>query len=87
MSDPTIIVFSSKHVGLEIPYLTLMENLNWTTSHVVPVHLVEALQGRGDLRSGYHVQLLTNGRAEIWRQKGWEAEEVFSAAAGRLSST
>ena len=87
MPDWTITGLPVKHAGLAIPDPAHMAKGNWTASCVVTGHLVAALRGRVEFRSGDHTQLLTDDRKEIRRQKDQEVEEAFSAAAGRLSPT
>ena len=85
MPERKITVFSVKHVGLEIKYPTHTARGNWTVSCVVTRNLATYLQGHIEFCSGYHIQLLIDGRKEIQHQKSQEAEEDFSATLERIS--
>ena len=54
-----------KHTGLALPDPTHTTQGNGTTSCVVTGHLVAALQGRVEFRSGENAQLLRDGRVDI----------------------
>ena len=82
MPDRKITGFPFKHAGLPIPYPTHTSKGNCTTSCVVTLHLIVALWGHAEFRSGYHTQILTDGRKDIQQLEGKEAEEDFSPHQG-----
>ena len=75
----TITVFPVKHVELAIPDLKLVAQGNWVASYVATMHLVLVLHVRVKFQSGDHAQLLTNGCAQIRRQKAHKTGKALSA--------
>ena len=83
----TITVFQVKHVGIAIPYPTLISQGDWNALCAFAKHLAAALRGCVKFRSGYHAQLLTNGHMEIQFHKAHEAWEALLTDAEGISPT
>ena len=56
-----IIHLTVQKPGLEIPKPTMLAWENWTYSCVITGHLVVALQGTTEFKSGYHALILQEG--------------------------
>ena len=56
-----------KQDGIALPNPTQTAGSNWTVSCVITGHLVAALRGTAEFRSGDHALLMGEGREEIRR--------------------
>ena len=54
-----------KQYGISLPEPTQNSRENWTVPCVIIVHLVTALRGTAEFRSGNHNLLMGEGRGEI----------------------
>ena len=61
--------------GIALPNPTQNAEANWTASCVITGHLVAALHGTDEFRSGYHALLMEEVREEI-RRRHTEAAET-----------
>ena len=64
----------AKQAGIALPNPTQILRANWTVYCVITGHLVTALSGTAEFRSGNHALLMGDGREEIRRQHAEAAE-------------
>ena len=66
-----------KQSGIALSDPTWTVGGNWTASCVIPGHLVAALHGTAEFRSGNHALLMGKGREDIRRRHAEEAETAL----------
>ena len=74
-----------KQSGIALSDPTWTVGGNWTASCVIPGHLVAALHGTAEFRSGNHAPLMGEGRENIRWRHGEEAENDLREAKATAS--
>ena len=69
-----------KQAGISLPNPTQTAVENWTASCVIMGHLVAALQGTAEFRSGNHAPLVGEEREEIQHRHTEEADNALGEA-------
>ena len=71
--------------GIALPNPTQTAEANWTASCVITGHLVAALRGTDEFRSGYHALLMEEVMEEIRRRRAEAAETTLGEARAAAS--